>query len=300
MWIFNVGRDVEFDLRNELLRRIHLLGPAFFRSMPTGQILSRAISDLGQVRLLVGFAGLNVVNSTLAFASAIALMVAIDWELTLYTLVSFPLLIGVTRGFGKAMYQRSLASQAALAKLVERATENVAGVRLVRAMAIEGVRSIGTRGIGARGLDRLESADAEIFGPEAEELLGLREVGVPIARGWVIPANAEPARVAAFLADGLAEPLPSRSNTLKAWINSSSVSLKETADRQRQARQALWTRRTHAAAGPAKSPSPGCPNPGGGTTTCSGCCGGESRTGSIITLEGSRGNYQTPFFLSIF
>ncbi len=40
--IFNIGRDVEYDLRNELLDRIHLLGSAFFRRMSTGEIMSRA------------------------------------------------------------------------------------------------------------------------------------------------------------------------------------------------------------------------------------------------------------------
>ncbi|HJL19644.1 MAG TPA: ABC transporter ATP-binding protein [Sandaracinaceae bacterium LLY-WYZ-13_1] len=137
VWIFNVGRDVEFDLRNRVLRRIHLLGPSFFRTMPTGEIMSRATNDLGQVRLLVGFAGLNVVNSTIAFVSAIALMIAISPELTLYALSPYPLLVIATRGFGAAIYKRSQASQEALATLADRANENVAGVRLVRAMALE-------------------------------------------------------------------------------------------------------------------------------------------------------------------
>ena len=137
VWMFNVGRDVEFDLRNDLLRRVHLLGPSFFRKMPTGEIMSRATNDLAQVRLLVGFAGMNVVNSLLAFVSAIALMLAISPWLTLCSLLPYPLLILVTRGFGAAIYTRSIASQAALATLSDRANENVAGVRLVRAMALE-------------------------------------------------------------------------------------------------------------------------------------------------------------------
>ncbi|MEQ9075238.1 MAG: ABC transporter ATP-binding protein [Sandaracinaceae bacterium] len=138
IWIFNVGRDVEFDLRNRVLQRIHLLGPSFFRKMPTGEIMSRATNDLGQLRLLVGFAGLNVVNSTIAFVSAIALMIAISPELTLYALAPYPLLMLATRGFGSAIYRASTDNQAALGHLSDRANENVAGVRLVRAMALEG------------------------------------------------------------------------------------------------------------------------------------------------------------------
>ncbi len=137
VWIFNVGRDVEYDLRNEVLQRIHALGPSFFRRMPTGEIMSRATNDLTQVRLLVGFAGLNVVNSSIAFVSAIALMVAISPSLTLYALLPYPLLVLATRGFGSAIYRRSTRSQQALGQLSDRANESVAGIRLVRGTGIE-------------------------------------------------------------------------------------------------------------------------------------------------------------------
>jgi len=137
VWIFNVGRDVEFDVRNDVLTKLHELGPSFFRHVPTGEIMSRATNDLAQVRLLVGFAGLNVVNSVIAFGSAIALMVAISPSLTLYALAPYPLMIFITRFFGSQIFKRSLASQEALANLSDRANENVTGIRLVRAMALE-------------------------------------------------------------------------------------------------------------------------------------------------------------------
>ena len=137
IWLFNVGRDVEFDLRNDVLERLHELGPSFFRRMSTGEIMSRATNDVGQVRLLVGFAGLNVVNSVVAFTMAISLMLAISPTLTAYALLPFPLLIVITWSFGRAMYKRSRASQAALAQLADRANENIAGIRLVRAMSLE-------------------------------------------------------------------------------------------------------------------------------------------------------------------
>ncbi len=137
VWILNIGRDVEFDLRNDVLERIHLLGASFFSRMTTGEIMSRATNDVGQVRLLVGFGGLHVTNSIFAFVTAITLMVAISPTLTLYALSPFPALILITWGFGRAMYKRSRASQQALATLADRANENIAGVRLVRAMALE-------------------------------------------------------------------------------------------------------------------------------------------------------------------
>ncbi len=135
--LFNIGRDVEYELRNELLARLHLLGGAFFRRMPTGDIMSRATNDLTQVRLLTGFGSLHVANSIFAFGGALGLMLAISPELTLWALTPMPLFVVSTRWFAKQMYGRSRDAQEALASLAARAQENLSGIRLVRAYAIE-------------------------------------------------------------------------------------------------------------------------------------------------------------------
>jgi ATP-binding cassette subfamily B protein len=135
--VFNIGRDVEYELRNELLERIHHLGASFFRRMPTGDIMSRATNDLGQVRLLVGFGALNVVNSVFAYAGALGLMLALSPELTLWALVPLPFFAVATRYFSRAMFRMSRESQEALSTLSDRAQESIAGVRLVRAFDIE-------------------------------------------------------------------------------------------------------------------------------------------------------------------
>lgn len=138
--IFNVGRQIEFELRNDLMQHLHRLGPSFYQRMPTGEIMSRAINDLGQVRLLVGFGLLNVINTVFAYTAGIGLMVAISPRLTLYALAPYPFLVLAARAFGKATFTRSRASQEALGRLAERVQETLAGIRLVRAYAIEDVQ----------------------------------------------------------------------------------------------------------------------------------------------------------------
>jgi ATP-binding cassette subfamily B protein len=135
--IFNIGRDVELDLRNDVLARIHRLGPSFFERIATGDVMSRATNDLGQLRLLVGFGLLNVINSLFAYGMGVALMMVISPKLTGWALLPFPLFLLVTKTFAKALFSRSQAAQVALARLADRAQENVAGVRLVRAYALE-------------------------------------------------------------------------------------------------------------------------------------------------------------------
>ncbi len=135
--VFNVGRDVEFDLRNQVLARVHLLGPSFFKKTSTGDIMSRATNDLAQVRLLIGFGALNVVNSALAFVSAIALMFVVSPRLTLMALVPYPFLAFAARRFGRAMFARSGDAQVAIAALSERVQEDVAGTRALRSLGLE-------------------------------------------------------------------------------------------------------------------------------------------------------------------
>ena len=135
--IFNVGRDLEFDLRNELLRKLQRLGPSFFARMPTGETMSRAINDLAQVRAMVAFGLLNLVNSFLAYAIALVFMLGMSVELTLWALLPYPLLILSARWVGNAMYTRSRGAQEALGELAARVQETLSGIRVVRAFGIE-------------------------------------------------------------------------------------------------------------------------------------------------------------------
>lgn len=135
--LFNVGRDVEYDLRNAFLRRLHVLGFSFFERMPTGEVMSRATNDVTQLRLLTGFGLLNVVNTVFAFGLGIGLMWMLSPELTLYALAPYPFVILVTLAFAQTMFRRSMEAQQALGGLAEVTQENLAGIRVVRAFGLE-------------------------------------------------------------------------------------------------------------------------------------------------------------------
>ncbi|MCL2449195.1 MAG: ABC transporter ATP-binding protein/permease [Polyangiaceae bacterium] len=136
-FIFNAGRDAEYELRVELLRKLHQLGAAFYRKMPAGEIMSRSTNDLQQVRMLLGFGILNVVNVVFAFTSALQIMLGVSTKLTLACLVNLPLVIIVSRSVGRGMYVRMRENQAALGRLSDVLQANLAGVRVVRSFALE-------------------------------------------------------------------------------------------------------------------------------------------------------------------
>jgi ATP-binding cassette, subfamily B, multidrug efflux pump len=135
--VFNIGRDVEYDLRNAFLRRLHVLGFSFFERMPTGEVMSRATNDVTQIRLLVGFGLLNVVNTVFAFGLGVGLMWMLSPTLTLYALAPYPFVILITLAFAQTMFKRSMEAQEALGGLAEVTQENLAGIRVVRAFGLE-------------------------------------------------------------------------------------------------------------------------------------------------------------------
>ncbi|MBI5531975.1 MAG: ABC transporter ATP-binding protein [Deltaproteobacteria bacterium] len=137
MTLFHAGRMGEYELRRALLGRLQRLGAAFFRRMPVGEIMSRATNDLTQVRLLLGFGVLNVLNTAFALISALSVMIGVSGPLTLAALVPLPLVMLVTRGFSRSLYVRNRDNQASLGKLSERVQESLAGVRVVRSFSLE-------------------------------------------------------------------------------------------------------------------------------------------------------------------
>ncbi len=135
--VFSGGRNVEYELRGALLAHLHRLGPSFFRTNATGDIMSRSTNDLQQVRLLLGFGILNVVGSVLAIVSALYVMIDLSWRLTLASLSTIPVLFLIARSFSTKMFVRTRENQQALGAMSDRVLASLAGVRVVRSFAME-------------------------------------------------------------------------------------------------------------------------------------------------------------------
>lgn len=135
--VFNAGRQAEYELRQALLERLQRLGPSFFRRMSSGEIMSRATNDLLQIRLLLGFGMLNVINTAFGLVSALAVTLSYSVSLTFASLATLPALLLVTRHFSKLMFSRTRENQDALGRMSEAVQTSVAGVRVVRSFALE-------------------------------------------------------------------------------------------------------------------------------------------------------------------
>jgi ATP-binding cassette subfamily B protein len=137
-WILiGVSRDIEYSLRNDLFRHFERLPMAFYHKNKTGDLMSRATNDLSNVRMLAGPGIMYTANTVLTAVFTVALMLKIDWRLTLLALLPLPLVSYSVRHFGKKIHDLTEEAQAKLADLSTRVQESMAGIRVVKAFVQE-------------------------------------------------------------------------------------------------------------------------------------------------------------------
>ncbi|MFQ5665632.1 MAG: ABC transporter ATP-binding protein [Candidatus Binatia bacterium] len=135
--IFNVGRDVEYDLRNDLFAHLQKLPVSYYHEQHTGDLMSRLINDVTAVRMLLGPGILNFVNTPLYYAYGVGIMLTLDKRLTVAALLPYPLLLFVVKRYSRRLMEYTLRVQEGLAAMSTRVQENLSGMHVVRSYACE-------------------------------------------------------------------------------------------------------------------------------------------------------------------
>jgi ATP-binding cassette, subfamily B, multidrug efflux pump len=135
--IFNVGRDVEYDLRNDLFAHLVRLPTAYYQSQHTGDLMSRLINDVTAVRMLLGPGFLNLLNTPIYFVYAIGIMLTLDPGLTVISLLPFPVLLLVVKRVTRRLMEQTLRVQEGLADMSTMVQEKVSGIHVVKAYVAE-------------------------------------------------------------------------------------------------------------------------------------------------------------------
>ena len=170
--IFNAGRDVEYDLRNDLFAHLEKLPLSFYHSQRTGDLMSRVINDISAVRVMLGPGILNFVNAPLYLVYALVLMLAIDVRMTLAALVPFPLLVFAVAKFRGRILKSSLEVQQQMSNLSSHVQENLSGIHVVKAYTREEFQT------------RQFIALNEDFQVKSLELARMRGIITPVMQGF--------------------------------------------------------------------------------------------------------------------
>lgn len=172
------SRHIEFDLRNRLYAHLQTLSGAFRHRHSTGDLMTRATSDVERVRRYVGPALMYLARAVAAIVTALAVMLAISPVLTAWALLPMPLLAIAVFLVSRLIHDRTDRQQAAYSSLTSRVQEALAGVRVVKAYTQEAAWtdrvSDASAAYRARSLD-LARVDAA-FRPVLIILIGLSTV----------------------------------------------------------------------------------------------------------------------------
>jgi ATP-binding cassette subfamily B protein len=135
--LIGVSRDIEYDLRNDMLASLVRQEPEFYVRNRTGELMSRCTNDLNAVRMVLGPGIMYSSTTVLTMFLAVIFMLVLSPHLSFWVLLPVPVVAVVTYYFGQVIHKLYNVIQAALATLSAKAQENLSGVRVVRAYAQE-------------------------------------------------------------------------------------------------------------------------------------------------------------------
>jgi len=137
-WILiGISRDIEYDLRNDLFRKLERQDSDFYQRYRTGDIMARMTNDLNAVRMLLGPALMYSANTIFFTVGALYFLLRISPYLTLVALAPMPLASILVQYFGSRIHNRFERIQASFSDISSQAQENYSGVRLIRAFVRE-------------------------------------------------------------------------------------------------------------------------------------------------------------------
>ena len=130
--VFGVGRQVEVDLRQRLFEHMLRQEPTWVQTTGSGEVISRATSDVENIRRLLGFAILSLTNTLLAYTVTLPAMLSIDPGLTLAAIGLYPVMLVTVRLFGGRMMRQQRSQQEELSALSNLIQEDLSGIGAIK------------------------------------------------------------------------------------------------------------------------------------------------------------------------
>ncbi len=125
------------DLRNQLYRQIHALPLAYFTNERTGNLISRVMNDVTVVNSGISATFYTLIREPLLVLVYLTIALMLSWKLTLIAFIVFPLVLLVIAMVGRRVHRESGQVQERLADLSSVLYETIAGVKVVKAFAME-------------------------------------------------------------------------------------------------------------------------------------------------------------------
>ena len=185
--MFKAAYGIEYDMRSILYKHLTNLSFSFYDKVQSGQLISRANSDIRSVEMFLAFAP-TVAIQLVSFVIALIVMLKISVVLTLITLAPLPLVWWFGMKMRRFMFPVSWIVQSRMADVATIVDENVTGVRIVKSFAAE-LQQIKELATAARRVQWANIKQIDIrakFSPLLQYLPTLGQVGVLMYGGYLV------------------------------------------------------------------------------------------------------------------
>lgn len=193
-YLFFGGRNLlAKELRERLMKHYLRMRAAFYEKYRTGDLMARSTNDLDAISEMAGYGIMVTMDSTVFLGFILTMMfVSVSWKLTLWSMLTMPIMGYLLKVLGDKVNKRYLASQTAFADINDDVLEGVEGVRVVRAYVQEDAMA---KKFADKTEDVLQKniAVAQInalFSPITKILLGISYV-IAFGYGAVLVSNGE-------------------------------------------------------------------------------------------------------------
>ncbi|WP_411573598.1 ABC transporter ATP-binding protein [Streptomyces fradiae] len=131
-----VGQRVMHDLRTAVYGRLQRMPLAFFTRTRTGEVQSRIANDIGGMQATVTSTATSLVSNVTAVLATVVAMLALDWRLTIVSLLLLPVFVWISRRVGRERKAITTQRQKQMAAMAATVTESlsVSGILLGRTM----------------------------------------------------------------------------------------------------------------------------------------------------------------------
>ena len=182
-----VSNQLEADLRSVVYNHLFTLSFSFFDKTQTGQLISRANSDIKTIQMFLMIAPM-LLTSLLSFAFAAIYMLSVHLTLALASMIAIPLVFFLSVKLRRLTFPLSWLPQARQADVAVIVDENVNGQRIVKSFAQE-MMQVNLLARAAKKLQwvQVRSVDVSAFyNPLIENLSVLGSVLVWVYGGWLV------------------------------------------------------------------------------------------------------------------
>ncbi|MFF5830890.1 ABC transporter ATP-binding protein [Streptomyces bacillaris] len=194
-----VGQRVMHDLRTAVYTQLQRMPLAFFTRTRTGEVQSRIANDIGGMQATVTSTATSLVSNLTAVIATVVAMLALDWRLTVVSLLLLPVFVAISRRVGRERKRITTQRQKQMAAMAATVTESlsVSGILLGRTM---GRSDSLTKGFGEES-ERLVDLEvrSSMAGRWRMSIIGIVMAAMPAVIYWVAGLTAQPGSTAVSL-----------------------------------------------------------------------------------------------------